>query len=76
LQEAASFIEWGASCVPGNFLLELATMQKEVLAWKRVWPLAAARPLLALYARNRSDRLLEMAGLMGPRHHKPTPPPP
>ena len=67
LQEAALFIEWGAPRVPSTFLLELATMQKEVLAWKQVWPLEAARPLLTLYARNRSDRLLEMAELMGPR---------
>ena len=69
LQEAALFIEWAAPRVPPAFLLELATMQKEILAWKRVWPLTAARPLLTLYARNRSDRLLEMAELMGPRHH-------
>ena len=69
LQEAALFIEWGAPRIPDVFLLELASMQKEVLAWKRVWPLTAARPLLTLYARNRSDRLLEMAELMGPRHH-------
>jgi hypothetical protein len=46
-------------------------MQKEVLAWKRLWPLDAARPLFALYARNRSDRLLEMAGLVGLQHHRP-----
>ena len=71
LQEAALLIEWGARGVPEPFLLELATMQKEVLAWKRTWPLDAARPLLALYARNRSDRLLEMAGLVGPQHRRP-----
>lgn len=70
LQEAAHLIEWGAHHVPEPFLLELATLQKEVLAWRRVWPLDAARPLFALYARNRSDRLLEMAGLVGPQHHR------
>jgi hypothetical protein len=69
LQEAALFIEWGVPRIPSTFLLELATMQKEILAWKRVWPLEAARPLLALYARNRSDRLLEMAELTGPSLH-------
>ena len=63
LQEAALFLEWGAPRVPSAFLLELATMQKEILAWRRVWPLEAARPLLTLYARNRSDRLLQMAEL-------------
>ena len=69
LREAALFIEWAATRVPPAFLLELATMQKEILAWKRVWPLEAARPLLTLHARNRSDRLLEMAELMGPSLH-------
>jgi hypothetical protein len=69
LQEAALFIEWGVPRIPSTFLLELAAMQKEILAWKRVWPLEAARPLLALYARNRSDRLLEMAELTGPGIH-------
>jgi len=69
LQEAALFIEWGASCVPERYLPELAAMQREVLAWKRVWPLAPGRPLLALYARNRSDLLLKMAGVLDPKRH-------
>jgi hypothetical protein len=69
LQEAALFIEWGAPRVPETCLLKLATMQKEILAWKRIWPLTAARPLLTLYARNRSNRLLEIAELIGPRRH-------
>ncbi len=42
-------------------------MQKEILAWKQIWPLNTARPLLTLYTRNRSDRLLEMTGLIGPQ---------
>ena len=66
LQEAALFIEWGAQNAPENFLLELAAMQKEILTWRRTWPLSGARPLLAMFARNRSDRLLEMTGLLKP----------
>jgi hypothetical protein len=66
LQEAALFIEWGAPHAPDDLLLELATTQKEILAWKRVWPLEDARQLLTLFARNRSDRLLQMAGLVEP----------
>jgi hypothetical protein len=65
LQEAALFIEWSAPHVPKAFLLELASLQKELLAWGQVWPLAPARALLSLYARNRSNRLLQMAGLVG-----------
>jgi hypothetical protein len=63
LQEAALFVEWGAPQSPPACLPELAALQKEILAWKRLWPLPKARPLLSLYARNRSDWLLQMAGL-------------
>jgi hypothetical protein len=62
LREAACFIEWSAPNVPSVLLLELAAMQRELLAWHRVWPIEAARPLLALHARNQSDRILQMAG--------------
>jgi hypothetical protein len=47
LREAAYFIEWSAPQVPPEFLLELAAMQREILAWRRVWPIEAARSLLA-----------------------------
>ena len=36
LREAALMIEWCATNVPQNFCLELAGMQKELLAWRRV----------------------------------------
>lgn len=62
LREAAYFIEWSAPQVPPEFLLELAAMQREILAWRRVWPIEAARSLLALHSRNQSNRLLQMAG--------------
>lgn len=68
LREAALFIEWSAPHVPSPFWLELAAMQREVLAWHHVWPLEQARSLLVLQARNRSNRLLQMAGLTGELH--------
>lgn len=65
LREAALLLEWSAPRVPSVFWPELAAMQREVLAWQRVWPLESARSLLVLHARNQSDRLLQMAGLVG-----------
>ena len=64
LREAALFIEWSAPHVPANLLTDLAAMQRELLAWRRVWPLDQARPLLGLYTRHTSDRLLRVAGLV------------
>jgi hypothetical protein len=66
LREAALFIEWSAPHAPDNLLLELASTQREVLAWKRVWPVEGARQLLMLFARNRSDHLLQTARLVKP----------
>ena len=64
LREVALLIEWSAPQVPPDFLLELAALQREALAWQRCWPLEEARSLLALHSRNQSDRLLQMAGLL------------
>lgn len=64
LREAALMIEWCAASVPKDFLLELAALQRELLAWLRVFPIEEVRSLLSLHARNRSDRLLQMAGLL------------
>lgn len=66
-QEAALFIEWAAPNVPEPHLLELATMQKELLALKQAWPIPGIGAFVALYARNRSDRLLEITGLVRAR---------
>ncbi len=66
LREAAMFIEWSAKQVSAESLADLAALQRELLAWQRVWPLDQARPLIALYTRNASDRLLRMAGLFSP----------
>lgn len=66
LREAALFIEWAAPHISTNLLADLAAMQRELLTWHRVWPLDQARPVMALYARHASDRLLRMAGLVPP----------
>jgi hypothetical protein len=66
LREAATFIEWSAPYVPASLLMDLAAMQREILAWRRIWPHDMVRPLIALYARDASDRLLVKAGLVGP----------
>ncbi|MBD2185562.1 hypothetical protein H6S82_00925 [Planktothrix sp. FACHB-1355] len=64
LREAALMIEWCATNVPKEFLLELAGIQRELLAWQKVFPIEQARNILSLYTRNQSDRLLQMAGLI------------
>jgi hypothetical protein len=66
LREAAVFIEWSAKQVSADSVADLAALQRELLAWRRVWPLDQARSLIALYTRNASDRLLRMAGLVSP----------
>ncbi|MFB2916856.1 MULTISPECIES: hypothetical protein [Aerosakkonema] len=66
LREAALMIEWCATNVPKEFLLELAGIQRELLAWQKAFPVEQARNILSLYARNQSDRLLQMAGLIEP----------
>jgi hypothetical protein len=63
LREAALFIEWSAPQVPTTLLPDLAAMQRELMAWRRGWPFERARPVMTLYARNASNRLLRMAGL-------------
>jgi len=63
LREAALFIEWSAPHVPEPLLLDLSPLQRELLAWQRIWPQDALRPLLSLQARHISDRLLRSANL-------------
>jgi hypothetical protein len=62
LREAACFIEWLSPQAPPELLLELAAMQRELLAWQSLWPIDAAREILALQARHQSDRMLQIAG--------------
>jgi hypothetical protein len=63
LREAALAIDWCVPNVPQPFLLDLAMMHRELLAWWQVFPVEP-RSLLALHTRHQSDRLLVMAGLM------------
>ncbi len=62
LREAACFIEWCSPVAPAELLLEFAAMQREWLTWQHLWPIETARALLALHARNQSDRILQIAG--------------
>ncbi len=62
LREAACFVEWLSPTAPAELLLEFAALQRELLAWQSLWPLDAARELLALQARHQSDRMLQIAG--------------
>jgi hypothetical protein len=64
LREAALFIEWSASSVPEHLLLHLASLQRECMEWRKIWPLDELRPLLSLQARNASDRLLRLSNLI------------
>lgn len=66
LREAACFVEWCLPNIPPDYLLDLANLQRELLAWWRVWPVEGARHLLALHARHESDRLLQIAGYYPP----------
>jgi hypothetical protein len=63
LREAALFIEWSAPYVPETLLLDLAPLQREIVAWRRIWPQDTLRTLLSLQARHTSDRLLRLANL-------------
>ncbi len=67
LREVAVLIEWSASHVPPELLLELAGLQREMLAWRAVWPVEGARHLLALRARQMSEILLYRGGFFPPR---------
>ena len=63
LREAALFIEWSAPHVPEVLLLDLAPLQREMLAWRRIWPEDRLRSLLSMQARHISDRLLRSVNL-------------
>jgi len=63
LREAALAIDWCVPNVPQQFLLDMAMIHRELLAWWQVFPVEP-RSLLALHTRHQSDRLLVMAGLM------------
>ncbi|MDB9513340.1 hypothetical protein PN499_19280 [Kamptonema animale CS-326] len=64
LREAALLIEWCAFNVPSDLQLELAQIQREIMAWHKIHPLQEARDLLSLQTRHQSDRILQMSGLL------------
>ena len=64
LREAALLIEWCAFNVPPDLRLELALLQREIMAWHKIHPLEEARNLLSLQTRHQSERILQMSGLL------------
>ena len=62
LHEGTLFMEWCAPNVPLEIAVELASMQRELVLWRRIWPVGAARSLLAFRTRDMADRLFEAAG--------------
>ncbi|MDF0555044.1 hypothetical protein [Kamptonema sp. UHCC 0994] len=64
LREAALLIEWCAFNVPPDLQLELALLQREIMAWHKIYPLEEARNLLSLQTRHQSERILQMSGLL------------
>jgi hypothetical protein len=62
LHEGTLLMEWCAPRVPLDIASDLASMQRELILWRRIWPNDDVRPLLAFRAREMADRLLEAAG--------------
>ena len=65
LRESALLMEWCAPNVPIEIAKDLATMQRELVLWRQMWPNDAARPLLAFRARQMADQLLEAGRFYG-----------
>jgi hypothetical protein len=63
MREIAWMMEWSGECAT----VELADMQREICRWRRAWPAESARSILALRAKQMSDRVLEMSGLLESR---------
>ena len=63
MREIAWCMEW----VGDSATAELADMQREICRWRRAWPAESARSILALRARQMSERVLEMSGLVESR---------
>jgi hypothetical protein len=63
LREGALLMDWCAPNVPLELAVDLASMQRELILWRQIWPHASVRALLAFRARAMSDRRLEAAGL-------------
>jgi hypothetical protein len=66
MREIAWFMEWNGDIAS----TELADMQREVCRWRRVWPVEQAHGVLAFRARQMSDRVLELSGLVEKAIHE------
>ncbi len=68
LRESMLMIEWNLGRAPSEILVELGLMQSELVLWWRGWDTAAQsvvlRTLLSRRAREMSDRVLELSGLL------------
>ncbi len=58
------FAAWMLEQNPEFASEELANMQREICHWRRIWPVEAARSLLAFRARVMSERILDLSGLL------------
>jgi hypothetical protein len=66
MREIAWFMEWNGDMA----LMELADMQREVCRWRRVWPVEEARGMLAFRARQMSNQVLRLSGLLEKAYHE------
>ena len=68
LREGMWLIEWNLHETPAEVLSELAPMQSELGLWWRGWDAVAQSPalraLLVRHAREMSDRVLQLSGLL------------
>lgn len=70
LRESMLLMEWNLGGTPAEILVELSPMQAELVLWRRGWDAAAQstilRTLLSRRARDMSDRVLQLSGLLKP----------
>jgi len=66
MREIAWFMEWNGDMAS----MELADMQREVCRWRRVWPVEEARGMLAFRARQMSNQVLRLSGLLEKAYHE------
>ena len=66
MREMAWYMEWNGDMA----LAELVDMQREMCRWRRVWPVEQTRSILAFRARQISNRILELSGLLDQATHE------
>ena len=68
LRESMLLVEWNLGRTPSEILIELASIQSELRLWWRGWDTvtqsSVLRSLLSRRARQMSDRVLELSGLL------------